>query len=160
MERRAQTEIFGLAIVVVLLSFGMILILTYSGGGVPNELKELNEELADKFINAMLKTTTECDLHTMQDLMGDVARYPPFGSITCGNSQSSYEYLNESLRYILDNTIEIWTKQGYQFSIYVNKESPFFYFSRGTSCQSKTGKEYYTPMRDGTVVYTRLYICV
>lgn len=159
-RKKAQMEIFGLAIIVVLLSFGMIIMISYSSSGVPTEVKEMNEEQAYKFINTLLHSTSECNEMTVQELIIDVAENAPFGSVICmyGMGKPGSEYLNDTLVYVLDNTLDRWKNGRYQFIVYLNENVPLYFFGVN-SCKQRTGKEYPIPMKSGTPVYVRLNFC-
>jgi hypothetical protein len=158
-SKKAQTEILGLAIVVVLLSFGLIMILSSTSNSAPNELKQINEELADKFINTLLHTSTpDCNYLTIQDLILDIASNSPSGSIICEQTgQTSFDYLNQTLSYISNSTIAKWKGGNYQLSVFLNKDIPLLFYGK-RSCEMM-GKEYPIPMRSGTPVIMKLKIC-
>ncbi len=159
-QKKAQMEIFGLAIIVVLLSFGMIIMISYSSSGVPSEVKEMNEEQAYKFINTLLHSTSDCNEMTVQELILDVAENAPYGSVVClnGMGKQGSEYLNETLVYVLDNTLDKWKSGKYQFAVYLNENVPIYFFGTN-NCKQRTGKEYPLPMKSGTPVYVRLNFC-
>lgn len=160
-KKKAQTELLGLAIVVVLLSIGIMLVLVYSSKEVPSQLKDMNEELADKFIHTMLDTTTDCDLEnplTIQDLILDVAESGSQGTIDCYDGRNSFTYLNDTFKTITDDTVSLWKDGKYQFKIYLNPQLPIYFFGSKT-CSSRMGKEYISPIKKGAPVYITLYIC-
>jgi len=158
MKKKSQTEILGLAIVVVIICFGLVLFLSYSGNDSTNdELKEMNEELANNFVNTLLYTTA-CTVQ-VRDLLIDLGRNGPPGSIEC-SGMSNFKYLNETvITPILDQTLNLWRKNKYNLTIYVEGSSTSI-LSYGTGCRTVVADALYpTSLGTGSNINVELKIC-
>ena len=100
-KRRAQMEIMGLVIIIILIAIGMLF-------GVQFLLKKPTARptasvkesiLAANFLNAMLSTTTDCYDRSMRDLLQDCALTS--GATTCMTPDNftlnSCDYAQEQL---------------------------------------------------------------
>lgn len=125
---KGQTEILGIAIVIVLLLMGLIFLLRFSTPEEDSILKERlrRAQVANNVLNAMLRTSdTNCDpikKPRIEELLIDCGENPglgPGGSVVCkginGNKQSC-QYVKELIeKEILKKTVEQW-KLGYELT--------------------------------------------
>jgi hypothetical protein len=118
--RRAQVEIVGLLIIVVLISLVLLFALKYyfndSSGYVPEFTPK---ELSSSWIGAMLGTNSECtDDTVMSKVLIDCVRYPPDGSsdLICDGGKRSCEFAEAVLDEMLKKTLAEW-KMKYEFAV-------------------------------------------
>lgn len=172
-NKRSQTEIMGLAIVVILIAFGIVFMMKYMATKKPVEYqKEYSQaELASNIINTLLKTTTEdCLELSFADLYKDCGENPNEGSIDCsgGTTPDSCSYSRTQTGDVLSNTLETWG-MNYEFIVYTEEPpSDYSIWGSGISIKSidgcpgeKKSKRYSIPApatTDGTV-YIKLDIC-
>lgn len=86
MNKKAQMEILGLAIIVVLISMGILFALSLGGDDDVNIEAEFEQKnLAASYINTLLGTTTSCYQATFRELIQDCAQG---GTIYCDGVDS------------------------------------------------------------------------
>jgi len=176
-NKKSQTEIIGLAIVVILIAFGIVFMIKYMATKKPVEYqKEYSQaELASNIINTLLKTTTEdCLELSFADLYKDCGEnIDEGGSIDCdGNTiPDTCRYSQEETKDVLDGTLKAWG-MNYEFIVYLDEvdleDSSVWKFLLVPSIESDVGcpgekksKRYSIPAPDtiyGTV-YIKLDIC-
>lgn len=113
MNSRGQSEIVGLLIIVVLISFIMLFVInSFMSDSDEGTQKVNNEKLASSFLISMLDTNTNCTKNTdVQDLIVACGEWHRQGTagIQCDDGRNSCEFLNETvLKVVLDNTLEKW----------------------------------------------------
>lgn len=173
-NKKSQTEIMGLAIVVILIAFGIVFMMKYMATKKPVEYqKEYSQaELASNIINALLKTTTEdCLELSFADLYKDCGENPNGGSIDCsgGTTPDSCSYSRTQTEIVLINTLGAWG-MNYEFIAYLDEADPldFSIWGSGISIKSISGcpgekksKRYSIPAPNtpDQTVYIKLDIC-
>ena len=118
MASKAQMEIMGLVIIVILISMGVLFALRFSLSDQKSNLREqvVESELAAHILNAMLSTTTNCtnkNLITIAELYQDCALS---NRVRCDSGRDACEEAQNVTKLILDKTLEIWGKS-YRFKI-------------------------------------------
>lgn len=116
-----QSEIFGLIIIVILLTLGMVFIISAKSTQDKKNRKSnyLDQTLAQNTINAMLNMKTECKpgLNTGIKLSQLIIDCADRQAIFCtSTSETSCEYINRTIKNLLDLTLEKWNK-AYYFNI-------------------------------------------
>jgi len=103
--KKAQMEIMGLAIIVVLLSVGMLFAVSYMVRRPQSDIKKTYtySETASNLLGAVLKTSSDCSQTTFSELFYDCGRG---GILRCTEDQNSCEYLEENMQKILDATLK------------------------------------------------------
>ncbi|MCK5107831.1 MAG: hypothetical protein KAQ83_03830 [Nanoarchaeota archaeon] len=88
-HKKAQTEILGLAIIVVFIAIGMLFVIKFSLNKSDEGPREqfINSELASNILNSMIDTHTSCRNLDFSALLKDCAENNP-GKIRC--TKSSY----------------------------------------------------------------------
>ncbi|MGC9032737.1 MAG: hypothetical protein ACP5H9_05035 [Candidatus Woesearchaeota archaeon] len=76
MRKKAQVEIIGIAIVLVVIIIGALFLFGLNTKSQKSQPVSISEEiriknLGSNFLNAMLKTTTDCEGYSVQDLFKD-----------------------------------------------------------------------------------------
>ena len=119
--KKAQAEIVGITIVMVLIMLGIIFVIKFVV--LPDEynIKQAfdQSQMAANFMDSVLKTTTTCNNLEVTELIQDCAENygssflytcpeDPELNITCNrtdNTCTSCEFLNQSIEYILVNSL-------------------------------------------------------
>lgn len=119
--RKAQMELLGLAMVVVIVSIGLMYLLVFSVAKPPKLIhaKYLEKEIGQNFIGAMLKTQSRaCKGLSIGELLQDCANFDSTGgSIQCNTDQYSCAYAQQELEEMLGNTVYRWNFV-YRFRVY------------------------------------------
>lgn len=116
-NRKAQMEIMGLLVIIILLSVGMLFTVNYMIHKKPSEVKKTYTEsqMASNILSAILKTSTPqskidplyCHNVDFTELLQDCAQ---FESIQCYNGQRSCTYAEENIRDMLNKTLARYNK--------------------------------------------------
>ena len=168
-NKKSQTEMLGLAVVVILISVGLIFVIgnTLKKTSTPSEKKVYSEkQLAVNILGSILSTTTACKQDKISTLMIDCGRGTPVfcneevvEGVTIGETDNVCQYLNETITYLLDNTLKKWNKK-YEFLMYERRESPLINITNeadkcivsGVQTYQYIQREfYYLPLHPGTV---------
>tara|TARA_Y100000034_G_scaffold101681_1_gene126125 strand:+ start:783 stop:1283 length:501 start_codon:yes stop_codon:yes gene_type:complete len=156
--KKAQMEILGLAIVVLLLSFGMLLVFQFVVLKTPTESIQKSytqSQQANNILSAILKTSSGCKKTDLEELLEDLAtnEYIICGSIT------SEKYARNALTTIFANTMDEW-KRKYTFTIYFDPENPIFKVNNTPECTGEIETaEIPTPTGDGRTMFVHFEIC-
>jgi hypothetical protein len=136
-KTKAQMEILGLSIVVLLLILGMVFVIKFIGisdkGSIRREVTE--SQTASNYIASYLDTTVkECRDLTIKELLIDCAEggaaLPNGGTIVCPTTPSikSCQMANDVAKTIFSMTFDQW-KTRYYFSSFVQNRNPFIELS-------------------------------
>jgi hypothetical protein len=121
MNKKAQMEILGLAIIVVLIMFGVLFalrfVLNQDDSNLLDSFKE--SELATSMLTTMMSTTSSCNQATVKTLIQDCGR--PVPSLQCGN-RNSCEEAEFILNDMLTGTLGKWNRN-YYFTINDNQDT-------------------------------------
>src|SRR3989344_8141877 len=136
-SKRAQIEILGIAVVILVLLAGTIFFI--------NLIPPLNSrsvvvdvartEIGANTLNTLLKTTTPCKQLKISELITDCV---DGAAISC-STQNSCEYLQGQIGIILEQTLAEWGID-YQFDILELQDAD--YDSKGLEIKTKTCKTY------------------
>ena len=163
--RKSQLELFGLAIVVVIVIIATLFLLVYFGNKKPSEARKsfVESELASRMLNTLINIDFEDTTNNCAKIkMAEIIRFCGSGqasSYTC-NSENACEVAQGTIRIIFAGTIDLWTasqgvKKNYYFLVYTSDpEKPAL--KLGDKCQGdKKFKEYIIP----TNIHVNLEIC-
>jgi len=109
-QTKAQMEMLGLALVVMLISVAMLFVVKFMVFEKPEEIKTdyTETELASNFISTLLETTVPtCRDLTFTEILQDVATSHVNTNCDPGYGTTS-DALEKNLTYILINTFEKW----------------------------------------------------
>ena len=111
---KGQTEIMGLAIIVVLISMGIIFTLVFVFGGEEDTTKDIYQrsQLSSNLLNSMTSTSTACKGATMKELIQDCVTKR---RLKCDN-KNSCSYMEDAVEIIFVNTLDKW-KYSYIFTM-------------------------------------------
>ncbi|MEM4336443.1 MAG: hypothetical protein QXG86_00365 [Candidatus Woesearchaeota archaeon] len=146
-KKKSQTEMLGIAIVVIILSIGILILVsnTMKRTRVTEQKREFSEkQMATNILGALLSTSTNCNNDRISTLLIDCGRCAPAGQETtscriCGGGvegdiyiEESYvcSYLSTIIENLLNNTLKVWNKK-YEFMAYISKENPQIHISYG-----------------------------
>lgn len=128
--KKAQTEMLGIAIVVILISIGILFIVANAmkSSNAKSQKTEFSErQLATNILASILSTSTECQNDRISTLMidcGSNAGRPCGGEDVSGvfiyPTSDPCEYLRDVITVMLNETLSKWKKK-YQFSAYVSQ---------------------------------------
>ncbi len=135
--KKAQTEIIGVVIIVLILSVVMLIYLGYSVNN-PSSKQSIYKEYAyneqsTSFVQAMLKTYVDSCQATIEDLIVDCGTKR---QIRCGGI-SSCDQLNLTVVEIKNETLDKWDRP-YGLTIELSKFQKFEYIHR--NCTRDTTK--------------------
>ncbi|MEM4242834.1 MAG: hypothetical protein QXM31_02945 [Candidatus Woesearchaeota archaeon] len=153
---KSQMEIMGLAIIVILVTLGILFAIAWllqapSSGPVEHEEDAI---LAANFISAALGTTTDCNKRTVRELLQDCAVTQ--GATKCGQ-QTSCDYARDVIQALLDNTLKVWKKDYY---LAMTGTSALEEMRFGSSCKGeKEMKEQPLPVTPAFKISVLLEIC-
>lgn len=154
--KKAQMEILGLAIVVVIIVVAMVFVVRFMLIQPQSDYRKpfVNSEMASNMLNSFLKTAaSQCSQLTMTELLEDCAQSK---SIACSNSQDSCAYVDSTARAIFEKTLEEWNL-GYGFLAYTDKDKPLIQLGSGCSGERRS-KLFAIPTSTATV-YVYLELC-
>lgn len=128
-QTRAQAEIVGITIVMVLIMLGIIFAIRFVIVPDGQNIKQNYDrnQMAANFMDAMLKTTTECHGLTFTDLVQACAqarenptaftyRCPEVTGI-CDEQCDTCTFLNKSLEILIDDSLYLMPQYSYDFFI-------------------------------------------
>ncbi len=111
--KKAQMEVFGLAIVVILIFIGIVFIIKFYKPASTEEIKSkyVDEVLAQNMVTIIFSLNTTCSLD-----MSELAKDCYLGGDYLCKDRYSCKYVNDTISRILENTLEEWEKP-YEFYI-------------------------------------------
>ena len=154
--KKAQTEIIGLAIVVILLIIGMTFVIRFMLSNESADYKKqfTQAEIASNMLNTFLKLNSkDCNSLTMTELLQDCAQSK---SIFCENGKVSCDYVKESAESVFGQTLNQWNVD-YELKAFLQEKNPIF--TLGKICPaSKKSKTFPLPTGSGTL-FVKLDVC-
>jgi len=160
LSKKSQLEVLGLAIVVILITLGVLFVIRFIVFKEPTEIRKsyIKTELASNMLNTLIRTDTTCRSKSITELLQDCASNPPNGSIDCG-SDHSCKFLNETIEIITNKTLRKWN-QDYQFDVWLEDGTVLIHtLSDPLACQGeKESKPFYLPLQV-TTINLKLDLC-
>lgn len=153
---RSQTEILGFAMVVLLVSVGLLFFIYFVATSQGSDLKKVftDKQLAVNMNDALLSSTSGCKGLEFERLIIDCAGS---ASYSCSVGVNSCDYLQSSLQNVFDKTLDVWGKE-YRYQIYFQGEPPLVDISNGACSGELEPGIFYLPVQ-GRTVFVRLDIC-
>ena len=125
--KKGQMELLGIALIVVIVSIGMMYLLVFMVGKPAKLLHAtyVEKEMSQNFIGALLRTQSrDCKGIAIGDLLQDCANYESTGgNILCADETSSCQYVEKQIADILQQTFYRW-EYSYRFRVYREQRHP------------------------------------
>lgn len=158
-DKRAQMEILGLAIVMLIIFLAMFFMTKILTAKKPSQARQdfVTEQLALNMVSTFFGTSArECSRLTMTELLQDCAKGV---EIKCEDlaSSDSCKYFELTAKEILDKTLVIWNAK-YHFFAYVDESSLLVELGEKCTGEITSSKPQPVPLNPGQV-YLRLDIC-
>jgi len=130
-KNKAQMEIMGLALIVILVTLAVLFAVQFIILREPSEARKefVHKELASNTVSTLLDTDTECNKFSISSLLIDCAEDQ---IIDCG-TKDSCEYAHDTIEKILEDTLSSWGKE-YYFTVKINNKTVHDLDSIGTPC--------------------------
>lgn len=113
---KAQTEIIGLVMILVLISLGMLFAVKYIFLSPAKEIKQeyTEKNIADNMLNAILDTDVKCgnSYISIEDLLINCREG---GSLYCG-MDNSCKFAENNINKIFEKTLEKWGNKYYFYA--------------------------------------------
>jgi len=168
MKKKSQTEIMGLAIIIILIIIGTTFVIRFIMSKEPADYKKdfTHSELAINMINTFLETTSaSCKKLSMTELLQDCGQNPDDPSIKCTASDTgSCSYVEQEAEKIFKETLEKWGTD-YVFKVFLDDEdSPIIFLPKPVKeCpDNKKSKLFPIPITIGSnteILSVKLDIC-
>ena len=156
--RKAQMEIIGLVLIVILLLLGALFAISVAFKPQDQVEQRIRESsMANNFVSTYLDTVVnDCFDSSLRELWKDCAIG---GEIQC-NGKSSCVRLNEVTQAVLSKTLDSWNK-AYVFEVLEGTApAPNFPKKRGLCTgERESSKPYKVPVRPGLTLSFRLEVC-
>ena len=150
---KAQSEIMGLAIIMILIAMGILFaIVFFTGSSEKGFIQIAEQELVSNTLNAMLQTTTNCEGQTIEKLIGDCEVEQRF---TCQNNEDSCKFVKEKVSYMLN---EILGKQNREYYFQIKESRNLRNIKSGKCSGEQTASTSFIVYSGGTLT-AELYLC-
>ncbi|VVB81976.1 Uncharacterised protein [uncultured archaeon] len=119
LSRRAQMEIFGLVIIVILLAIGLLFAIVILTKTPTREVERVKESVqAANFLNTIMGTTSTCGKRTVRELIQDCATSSRewIGAASC-DGQNTCSVAKSMIDNMLKETLGKWGKD---YKFYMN----------------------------------------
>lgn len=155
MRKKSQMEIMGLAIIFILVIFGVLFAIRFVIMKPDTDIRKgfQDSTLAANILTAMRGTTTDCKDATVEQLLQDCAAQK---AIDCGAVDSCGK-ASAVIGSIMKETLEIWQRD-YNFSISGAFSVSGITYGMGDCSGEKEVKTQPVPTRAGTITL-KLEIC-
>ncbi|MFW5746215.1 MAG: hypothetical protein ACOCWQ_01550 [Nanoarchaeota archaeon] len=158
MGKKGQTEMLGFAMVILLVSVGMLFVISFIVLRAPSDIKRVftDKQLAVNMNDALLSATTSCNGMSFEDLITDCAEN---GDVVCPGGLDSCMFVQTELQHVFGQTLEVWGKS-YRYQVYLQNtpEEPLVKLQQGTCNKELEPGIFYLPTDRGTI-FVRLDIC-
>ncbi len=155
-HRKGQMEIMGLAIIIILVSLGLLFAVQWMLKAPQQQVQRAKESvLAANFMNTMLGTTTYCNERSVRDLLQDCALT---GGITKCGDQTSCEYVQGIIQQMFDATFKQWNTK-YHFAMTGATHVEQLNFGTQPCPGEREQKKHPLPVHPGFEITLTLEIC-
>lgn len=164
MNKKAQFELIGLAIVVMLVILGMFIAIKLQASKQPLRMeREYGQvQLASNFLNTMVSTNTDCAERLMRELLVDCADLRAIKCIDRTLEKDSCKKAEELIDKILLETLKKWGKR-YLLTMRKTGNMPIGIPDKSSDCTQDMEHEmpgiYYYTLEHGGTLTIRLDLC-
>jgi hypothetical protein len=154
---KAQLEIMGLVVVVILVSLGFLFALQFVVLEAPENARETftREQIAQNTLHTLVLTTTTCQGLDMTELIQDC--FDSLSDLDC-SGKTSCEFISVTTSTILNDTLKSWNKN-YDFTLTRGERALIQLKNRGCPNDRDVGRMF-LPSRDGgDKILVRLDVC-
>jgi len=155
MMKKAQTEIIGLTMVLILIILGMIIVVRFATEETIDYRKQFTQaELASNTLNTLLDTTSLCDGLSMTGLLQhcNLANQ----NINCsGVIVNSCSYFSLESQKIFDETLEKWAVD-YEFKVFDDEKT---LITLGKACIGDKKSKLFPIPSESEILFVKLDIC-
>lgn len=163
--RKGQMEIFGLVMIVILMTLGLLFAVIVLTREPRQEVFRVKQSLeAANFLNTMLSTTApDCNRRSMRELLQDCAQVPVFdgrwtGASLCEDQMTTCERLNESMVQMLERSLGTWGRN-YRLFMVGSDAVELVNLSRGRCEGEREGSTRPEVIRPKFTVNVTLWLC-
>lgn len=156
MMKKAQTEIMGLVIIIVLIIMIIAFVtkLVVFDETVDYKKQFTNAQITSNMISTLLKTTSrDCNGLSMTELLQDCSQDQ---DVICADDRDSCDYFIEATQQIFGETLEKWDID-YEFKVFFEEESPIF--TLGESCFGDKKSKLFPIPTDSEILSVKLDVC-
>lgn len=164
MNKKAQFELIGLAIVVMLVILGMFIAIKLQMLSKPSSIeREYGQiQLASNFLNTLLSTNTDCGERLVRTLLLDCADTRAIICVEDGTVKSSCQKADETIDLVLSPTLKKWNKK-YLLTMRKGNQQIAGISEKSSDCtlemeHAAPGIYHYTLEHGGTLTIS-LYLC-
>lgn len=164
MNKKAQFELIGLAIVVMLVTLGMFMVIKMQALKQPERIETEygQKQLASNFLNTLLSTNTDCGKRLMRELLRDCADTRAIRCIDDATEKDSCQRADEIINQILPETLGKWNKK-YLLKMRKTGNQQIGISDKSSDCtldmyRGMPGIYYYSLEHGGTLTIS-LYLC-
>jgi len=115
-KKKAQVEIVGLLIIVILVVIVVSLVMKFKVSEKPRQIQKdyMHDQMSTSFLLTLLRSNTQCSGEiTFEEAFQNCANHQ---TISCPGYSGVCDYLNGSIKGILNQTLNVW-EIGYKFMI-------------------------------------------
>ena len=166
-NRKSQMEIMGLMVVVILLIVGVLFAIKFVVLKKPPQVRQTfsrTQMASNTGLALMASSTANCSGTAVKDLLIDCAEWPEAGgTITCDDGTMACDYVNRTMMYILNQTLDSWQVK-YYFAADTSKskdpEDQLFYFSNRGCRKGLPGESesFFLPTSRG-IMTLKIFVC-
>jgi hypothetical protein len=161
-NKRAQMEIFGLVVIVILLAIGLLFAIIILTKTPTREVQRVKESVqAANFLNTMMSTTSVgCGKRSARELLQNCALATKewVGATECENGQNTCELFRSMVAEMLTKTLGEWGKN-YRFYITGTEAAEEIKIEAGPCEGEREGSTRQEKIRPGLDVEVTLHLC-
>ncbi len=161
-NKKAQTEIFGLVVIVILLAIGLLFAVIILTKTPTREVQRVKESVqAANFLNTIMGTTSQgCSKRSARELLQNCALATSdwIGATQCENGQNTCELLQSMTSRMLNQTLGKWGKN-YEFYMNGTEAVEQIKIESGLCEGEREGTTRQEKIRSGLDVEVTLHIC-
>jgi len=162
---KSQSEIMGIAIIMVILTFGLLVFISFglNKTSTPISLEYTYKQIPTLLNNAILEThSSEADCHgeKIQRILINVAEGNDF---MCNDKRASV-FIEESINNFLEETLGTW-RMNYRYTVYTGSDfrdtSKYVLFLNNSNCigMNVDTENFFFRLSDGRFLNIKLDLC-